>query len=149
MTRPLPYDLPEHDKKTLWKTKTSPESDKQNAYNELRFDDRKDKELVYLQAQLDYQQLVKRNETERTGNNRVMVVGRHRAAIVAEIDAHLVGKKYSVQVVEEPDEGKTEVEDKKETGHLGADGARAEADRHQARDDRRSHSHHRGEGQHV
>jgi type VI secretion system secreted protein VgrG len=115
LTRPLPYKLPDHDRKTVWKTKTSPiQEDPPNAYNELRFDDTPEDELVYIQAQRDLQELVKNHEVERTGKSRVTVVGENRSAIVAKQDTYLIGEKYSVQVIEEPDKGKTKVEEKSE-----------------------------------
>ncbi len=114
MTRPVPYALPKHDTKSVWKTKTSPQSDKKNAYNEWRFDDATDSELLFIQAQKDFVQFTKRNETERTGKNHATVVGNHRTSVVAKVDTHLVGKKYSVQIVKTPDKGKTDVEDKKQ-----------------------------------
>lgn len=115
LTRPLPYKLPDHDRKTVWKTKTSPlQEDPPNAYNELRFDDTPDDELVFIQAQRDFQELVKRHEVERTGKSRVTVVGENRSAIVATEDTYLVGEKYSLQVIEEPDRGKVKAEEKVE-----------------------------------
>lgn len=113
-TRPVPYRLSNHDTKTLWKTKTSPDDKEGGAYNELRFDDKTEEELVYVQAQRNFQELVKENETERTGKSRVIVVGKHRTAVVAKVDAHLVGEKYSIQVIKQPDQYKQELKDKKE-----------------------------------
>jgi len=83
-------------------------------YNELRMVDDTDNELIYLQAQRDFQQLVKGNETERSGQNRATVVGQHRCSVVAATDARLVGEKFSIQAVEPPDEGQTGVGDLKE-----------------------------------
>jgi type VI secretion system secreted protein VgrG len=115
LTRPNAYKLPDHVLKTVLKSKTSPEqADPPNAYNELRFDDTADDELVYVQAQRDHQMLVKNHATERAGQSRVTVVGGSRAAVVATEDAVLVGEKYSVQVIETPDKGKEKIEDKKE-----------------------------------
>src|SRR6185369_15425234 len=65
-------------------------------------EDIQDQEFIYLQAQRDMQKLVKRHETERTGQNRAIVVGKSRAAIVAEVDAVMVGKKYSLQMMDKP-----------------------------------------------
>ncbi len=113
-TRPLPYTLPDHSTKSVVKSKTSPQSDEGGAFNELRFEDQKGDELIYMQAQKDFQQLVKRSETERTGKTRVAVVGNHRCSVVAKVDARLVGEKYSLQIVEQPDKGKDEVEDKQQ-----------------------------------
>jgi type VI secretion system secreted protein VgrG len=98
--QPVGYTLPKHKAKTLWKSDSSKHAD--NHYNELRFDDRKDFELVYLQAQKDRQELVKRNETERTGTSRAHAVGRSRSAIVRKKDVVLVGREYSLQMMEKP-----------------------------------------------
>ena len=110
----MPYRLPDHDEKTVWKSKTSPRSDDDNAFNEIRLDDSAGNELVFVQAQKDFVQITKRNETERTGDNRATVVGRRRTAVVADTDVTLVGTKYSIQIVEPPDRDKSEVKDKTE-----------------------------------
>jgi type VI secretion system secreted protein VgrG len=98
--QPVPYQLPKHKQKSLWKSDSSPHKD--NHYSEIRLDDRKDFELMYIQAQRDRQELVRRHETERTGENRVAVVGKNRSAIVREHDGTLVGKEFSVQMVRKP-----------------------------------------------
>ncbi len=98
--QPVPYKLPKHKAKSLWKSDSSPHRD--NHYNEIRLDDRKDFELMYVQAQRDRQELVRRHETERTGENRVAVVGGSRSAIVREHDGTLVGKEFSLQMVKKP-----------------------------------------------
>jgi hypothetical protein len=98
--QPVPHPLPKHQQKTVWKSDSSPHVD--NHYNELYFDDRKDFELVYLQAQRDRQELVRRHETERAGENLAAVVGNCTSAIVATRDAALVGKEYSVQLIRPP-----------------------------------------------
>ncbi|MBW2524107.1 MAG: type VI secretion system tip protein VgrG [Deltaproteobacteria bacterium] len=100
--QPVPYTLPKHKAKSLIQSDTSKHKDA--AYNEIRFDDRKDRELFYEQAERDRQKIVRRHETERTGNNRVVVVGKHRSQIVAEVDATLVGKQHSVQIIKPPSE---------------------------------------------
>ncbi len=97
---PVPYPLPKHQQKTVWKSDSSPHRD--NHYNEVRLDDRKDFELFYLQAQRDRQELVRRHETERAGENYAAVIGNCSGAIVAASDAALVGKEYSVQLVDPP-----------------------------------------------
>jgi type VI secretion system secreted protein VgrG len=81
-------------------TSTSPADD--NAFNEIRFEDAEDAEFIYIQAQRDLQKLVKRNETERTGQNRAILVGGSRTAIVGAVHTTLVGAKYSVQAMEKP-----------------------------------------------
>lgn len=95
---PVPYPLPKHKAKSLIKTDTSKHQDAK--YNEIRLDDRKDKELFFVQAQKDSQKLVRQSETERTGENRVAVVGGSRSAIVGNIDAVLVGQEHSIQIID-------------------------------------------------
>jgi type VI secretion system secreted protein VgrG len=102
LVEPMPRELtmPDNMTRSTWMSDTSPHRD--NSYNEIRYEDLEDKELIYVQAQRDLQKLVKRHETERTGQNRAAVVGRSRAAIVAEVDATLVGVKYSLQMMKPP-----------------------------------------------
>lgn len=99
---PLPGELatPKHMTRSAWRTDTSPHAD--DSYNEIRFEDEKDKEYVFLRAQRDLQKLVKHHETERTGQNRAALVGKDRRAIVAEVDATLAGVKYSLQMMDKP-----------------------------------------------
>jgi type VI secretion system secreted protein VgrG len=100
--RPIPKEVtqPKHQTRSTWMSDTSDHTD--NSYNEIRFEDEKTREYIYLQAQKDLQKLVKRDETERTGENRAELVGKNRSAIVAAIDATLVGVKHSVQIMEPP-----------------------------------------------
>ncbi|RLB47036.1 MAG: type VI secretion system tip protein VgrG, partial [Deltaproteobacteria bacterium] len=97
---PSEQELPRYKTRSTWMSDTSPHQD--GSFNEIRFEDEKDKEFVFTQAQKDQQKLVKRHETERTGQNRAAVVGFNRAAVVGEVDAVLVGKKYSVQMIQAP-----------------------------------------------
>ncbi len=93
-------ELPRYKTRSSWVSNTSPHAD--NSYNEIRFEDALDKEFVFTQAQRDQQKLVKRHETERTGQNRSHLVGGNRALIVGQSDATLVGKKFSLQMIEPP-----------------------------------------------
>jgi hypothetical protein len=102
--QPVPYALPKHDIKALWKTDTSPHED--DSYNELRMDDRNDLELFYVQAEQDRRELVREDETERTGEDRVAMVGDKRTTIVGEKDTTLVGMQFSVQMMKPPSIGK-------------------------------------------
>ena len=97
---PSEQELPRYKTRSTWMSDTSPHQD--GAFNEIRFEDEKDKEFVYTQAQKDQQQLVKRHETERTGQNHASVVGLNRAAVVGAVDSVLVGKKYSIQMIQAP-----------------------------------------------
>jgi len=92
----VPYKLPDEKTKSTWRTDSSPHS---NGFNEIMFEDKAGKELVYIQAQKDLNKLVKHNETERTGVNRSIIVGVNRNSTIGVNDSTLVGKKYSVAMV--------------------------------------------------
>jgi len=92
----VPYKLPDEKTKSTWRTDSSPNS---NGFNEIMFEDKAGRELVYIQAQKDLSKLVKHNESERTGANRTIIVGANRSSVVGANDAALVGKKYSVAMV--------------------------------------------------
>lgn len=68
---PVPYKLPEHQSVSTWKSHSTP---KGQGYNEIKFDDLTGRELVYMQAERDRNQLVKRDEVERTGRNKKSTV---------------------------------------------------------------------------
>lgn len=69
----VPYKLPDNKTVSTWKSASSPHT---GGYNEIKYEDQAGQELVYMQAQRDKHQLVKRDEVERTGRNkRSTVVG--------------------------------------------------------------------------
>lgn len=97
----VPYKLPEHKTRSAWKSDSSPRGDKP-AFNELMFEDKGGAELVYQQAERDLQKLVKKYETERTGVDRLAIVGGERRAVLGELDAAMVGKRWLVEAIEKP-----------------------------------------------
>jgi type VI secretion system secreted protein VgrG len=100
-SKTVPYTLPDHKTRSTWKSDSTPKS---QGYSEIRFEDKKGDELVYVQAQRDLQKLVKHNETERTGKSHMIVVGVDRGSVVGASDTTLVGEKYSVQMIAPPKE---------------------------------------------
>jgi len=69
-----PYKLP--DKKTVATVKSrSTKKGTPNNYNELRFEDLKDKEQVFFHAERDKDERVKHDSREAVGNDRSLVVG--------------------------------------------------------------------------
>ncbi len=59
-----PYDLPANQTRSTMKTNSSKGG---GGFNELRFEDKKDAEEVFLQAQLDMNTVIKRHETRKVG----------------------------------------------------------------------------------
>ena len=97
----VPYKLPDNKTKSGWRTRSTPASAadaSSPAYNELMFEDKKDAELVSLRAQRDLHKLVKANESERTGTDRTVSVGKSRTATVGAVDSTLVGTRHVVTV---------------------------------------------------
>ena len=62
-----PYDLPANKTRTLFKTLSSPGGE---GYNELRIEDRKDAEQIYIHAQRDWDQNIEHDQKIRIGHER-------------------------------------------------------------------------------
>ncbi|WP_244149486.1 bacteriophage T4 gp5 trimerisation domain-containing protein [Rodentibacter genomosp. 2] len=68
-----PYTLPEHKTRMTIKSKTH----KGNGFNELRFEDEKNQEEIFIHAEKDLNHIVKHDETTQVGNNRTEQVQRN------------------------------------------------------------------------
>ncbi|MBW2524105.1 MAG: type VI secretion system tip protein VgrG [Deltaproteobacteria bacterium] len=114
-TQPSPaaYSLPKHKTRSSWQTNTTPSDAKSKNFNEIMLEDAADNELVFVQAERNYMRLTKRNETERTGEDRLSVVGDHRLGIVGEVDSVHAGKQHLVKMVEVKDLKILKMEDPK------------------------------------
>ncbi len=88
---PVPYKLPENKTVSGWKTSSSPTN---GGYNEIKLEDKANKELIYLQAQKDLHKLVKRDWTER--------IGRHHHRTVVQ-NQHLTVEKKKYELIKEDD----------------------------------------------
>ncbi len=93
-TQVVPYTLPDHKTRSTWKSNSSMGG---GGFNEIMFEDLKQQELVWMQAQKNLRKLVKNdetitvghdrqkfvvgNETETTGSNRVEVTGTNRTEV--------------------------------------------------------------------
>ncbi|GAB2801931.1 type VI secretion system tip protein TssI/VgrG [Dyella kyungheensis] len=65
-TNPPPYELPRHKTRTTIKSQTH----KGDGYNELRFEDEKDQEEIFVHAQKDQNIVVNHDETTQIGHDR-------------------------------------------------------------------------------
>jgi type VI secretion system secreted protein VgrG len=70
-TQQVPYGLPDAKHFSGWKSNSTPGS---GGFNELRFEDAADQELIFLQAQKDMQTLVKNDHLERSDHDRKIYV---------------------------------------------------------------------------
>ncbi|WP_462381358.1 type VI secretion system Vgr family protein [Pseudomonas sp. Marseille-QA0892] len=62
-----PYDLPANKTRSVFKTLSSPDG---GGYNELRIEDRKGAEQIYLHAQRDWDENIEHDQKIRVGNER-------------------------------------------------------------------------------
>lgn len=92
----VPYTLPTDQTKSTIKSNVSKGG---GGYNEFRFEDKKDSEEVYLQAERDYNRVVKNNETVKVGfekksdGNQTISVYKDRSVTVEEGNQSLQVKK--------------------------------------------------------
>ncbi|CAD5200849.1 type VI secretion system tip protein TssI/VgrG [Pseudomonas sp. FEN] len=62
-----PYELPAHKTRSVFKSRSSPGG---GGFNELRIEDRKGQEQIYLHAQRDWQQVVEHDQVIQVGHER-------------------------------------------------------------------------------
>ncbi|MFZ4409507.1 MAG: type VI secretion system Vgr family protein [Paracraurococcus sp.] len=78
---PVPYTLPDNQTRTTFKTNSSPGG---GGFNEIRFEDAKDKEELYLHAQKDLKAEVLNDRTQDIGHDDVLTVKNDRKVTVTE-----------------------------------------------------------------
>ncbi|MBK9263168.1 MAG: type VI secretion system tip protein VgrG [Polyangiaceae bacterium] len=99
-TRQVLYKLPDNKTKSGWKSETSPGA---GGFNELSFEDAKGREEIHFQAQKDFTELVKNNQSSTVLNNRSasitsndsVSVGANQSFSVIENQSHTIGKVQS------------------------------------------------------
>ena len=74
-----PYALPKHKTRMTIKSKTH----KGNGFNELRFEDEKGQEEIFLHAEKDLNHIVNYDETSQIGNNRAEHVSRDETIYIS------------------------------------------------------------------
>lgn len=77
------YELPKQATVSGWRTHSS-EKGAADTANELRFDDKKDKEYLWLQAQNEFRRFVKKNAFDMVGENESLKVKMTRKEVVGE-----------------------------------------------------------------
>jgi type VI secretion system secreted protein VgrG len=87
-TRQVPYKLPDNKTKSGWKTESSPHT---GGFNELSFEDAAGREVIHIQAEKDFSEIIKNNQSSTVLNNR--------SASVTASDSVVVGGDQSFGVV--------------------------------------------------
>lgn len=80
----VPYDLPDNQTRSTIKTHSSKESE--DGYNELRFEDKKGEEEIFVHAEKDYNIRVENDRVEVVKNDLVEVVHNNRQIFVEKPD---------------------------------------------------------------
>ena len=115
-----PYDLPANKTQSGIKSRSSKGGSASN-FNELRFEDLKGKEEVYLQAEKDMNILVKNDETRFVGHDRVKQVGHDETSTIKGNRTEEVSKDEEIAI----HGNRTETVDKDES--ITISGARTES----------------------
>jgi len=95
-TRRVLYKLPDEKTKSGWKTESSPGA---GGFNELSFEDAAGREVVHFQAQKDFTELVKHDQSSTVLNNRSasitandsMNVGGSQSFSIGQSQSHTIG----------------------------------------------------------
>jgi len=92
-----PYDLPANATQSGIKSRSSKGGSADN-FNEIRFEDKKGEELVYLHAEKDQSNVVENDETIAVGNDRAESIGRDRSLEVERDKFENVKNNKAIQV---------------------------------------------------
>ncbi|WP_170135495.1 type VI secretion system Vgr family protein [Nannocystis exedens] len=88
-SNPFPYDLPDHKTRSTIKTESSPGG---GGYNEIRFEDLRGAEEIFIHGQKDMNSVIENCETRRVGASRNTTIGT--------VDSTLVGIKQTVTIAQ-------------------------------------------------
>jgi type VI secretion system secreted protein VgrG len=90
-----PYELPGEKTKSTTKTDSSLGG---NGFNELRFEDKKGSEEVYLQGEKDWTILIKHDKNQTVGHDETLEVGNDRTKTVGVNQKETIGANKSIAV---------------------------------------------------
>ena len=92
---PPPYGLPDERTKSTIKSDSSLGG---GGYNEIRFEDAKGKEEIFLHGQKDWNVVIENNETDKIGVDRTVSVGRNEDVTIGQNRTEKVGGNQTVSV---------------------------------------------------
>ena len=100
-----PYALPANQTQSGVKSRSTKGGSEEN-FNEIRFEDKKDDELIYIQAEKDYEKLVKHDrrrtigndETLEVGNNQTEKIGANKSLSIGEDHTETIGGNATIDV---------------------------------------------------
>ena len=92
-----PYDLPANKTQSGWKTRSTKDGGTAN-FNELRFEDLKGSEEIYIHAEKDQNNHVENNETTFVGSNRTEDVGNDEKITIGNNRTESVGTDETITI---------------------------------------------------
>ncbi|MGI9293170.1 MAG: type VI secretion system Vgr family protein [Pseudomonadales bacterium] len=93
-----PYSMPDNKTQSGIKTRSTQGGGASN-FNEIKLEDKKGSEEFYVQAEKDYNQLVKNDRGETIGNDRSLSVGHNKSETVANDKSIEVGANHTESIV--------------------------------------------------
>lgn len=97
--QPLPYDCPANKTQSGIKTRSSKDGGTSN-FNELRFEDKKGEEQIYLHAEKDLDSRVEHCETRQVDVNRTTTIGQDEKTTIGRDEEHTVGRHRTKTIAE-------------------------------------------------
>jgi type VI secretion system secreted protein VgrG len=94
-SNPVPYELPEHKTRSVFRSRSSPDS---GGFNELHLEDRAGRELIYLRAQRDMEQKVENDSRLEVGNERRETIKGHSITVLEAEEQRTVTSDRKVQL---------------------------------------------------
>ena len=93
---PVPYDLPAHKTRSVFRSRSTPDS---TGFNELHLEDRSGQELIYLRAQRDMEQRVENDSRLEVGNERRETIKGNSISVLEAEEHRTVTADRKVQVM--------------------------------------------------
>jgi len=97
------YELPANKTQSGIRTRSYPNGGRDN-YHELRFEDKKGSEEIYLQSEKDWNILVKNDKGQTVGQDESLTVGNNRSKTVGVNQSESIGVNKTIQVGANHDE---------------------------------------------
>lgn len=95
--QPVPYSLPDNKTQSGIKTRSSMNGSPDN-FNEIRMEDKKGEEQLYIHAEKNQDNIVENNETTEVGNNRTENVGANEKITIGNDRTEKVGNNEDITI---------------------------------------------------
>lgn len=90
-----PYALPGEKTKSTWKSRSSKGG---GGFNEIRFEDKKDSEQIFIHGQKDLDIRIRETEKDYIGKDKHEIIGGNQAKSIGGSEGRQIGKDCSIQI---------------------------------------------------